>query len=407
MKLHLILRGLAIFMFCVFPQDVKSFLLDDHRQLSQIAIYEFFRCVQPEILNTPNKQHLKRFTDIIIEGNVQEDMEYFGKMLQYSHFYNPHFYVNARWMNIIDRCPSNYRINHIEQILDAYLNGNQITMLDLSWDHQCQPNMMLWIDKAQALIQKPYASNNVSFTNFNSLFHTNHNRTQLFETYREYFNWLGHAVHHLQDMSSPTHVVPILHPFAFDSPTGWEIIPQDGFENNEYRASVLNKIIKESHQQSLDQLCAFKKSTPETLFDILDQGARKTLNSLTQKVFIYVIDSKDSDDNLLQEFLNGSLHSLPLQTRRLRSMTVTWEKWYDSSLAIHNPDHFGQYGFYKDAFGLTEFQLDSDDPLTPENEEGWTVYVDITSYTHFIYQRYKQAIEDTKKALYYAFLKIK
>lgn len=392
----------TIFMLCIFPQYVKSFSLDDHRQLSRIAIHEFFKCVEPRMLNTSNEQTLERFTNIIMAGNTQEDIEYFDKMLQYSHFYNPHFYVNAKWLNIIDRCPSNYRINHIEQILDAYMNGNEIRMSDLSWDHQCQPNMMLWMDETQALVQTSYINFNTPHLINSDLLLLDHCKIRPSEIYQEYFNWLGRAIHHLQDMSSPTHVVPILHPFAFDSPTGWEIIPQDGFEHNEHRISVLNNIIRESHQQPLDQLCTFKRSTPQTLFNILDQGARRTLNSLTQEVPVYVMDLGDDNIRLLNDSPTSSM-----QTRRLRLMKVTWEKWYDTHSAIHNPDHFGQYGFYKDAFGLTKFRLDSDDPSTPENEEGWIVRVDVNSYTHFIYQRYRQAIEDTKKALHYAFLKIK
>ena len=45
-------------------------------------------------------------------------------------------------------------------------------------------------------------------------------------------------------------------------------------------------------------------------------------------------------------------------------------------------------------------------PQTLQSEEGWTVYVNKRIYDDFMYQQYRQAIEDTKKALYYAYLHI-
>ena len=39
-------------------------------------------------------------------------------------------------------------------------------------------------------------------------------------------------------------------------------------------------------------------------------------------------------------------------------------------------------------------------------ERGWIIHVDIGFYDLFRHQQYRQAIEDTKKALYYAYLRI-
>ena len=368
------------------PLQILGFSLSDHERFSKTAIKEFFKCVQPEMLHNSNRLALNRFTNIIVDGNLQEDIYYWIKVMQYSHFYNPYFYVNFKWSYIIDRCPSNYRIYHLEQILDAYLKGDRLETSDLFWDDQCQPSSILTMVGLTESLQVPLLDN-LHVLDFR-LFYTN-NRTQIPETYRTYFNQLGHAIHHLQDMSSPTHVVPILHPLPFDSPTSsWKTTFQDGFEHNDNRIAILNRIDAEFDDQPLNEMCAFKESTPETLFHILDQSARNTLNALDQELSIHVSKSDNRSGN----------------RRTVVPMTVTWGNWYDK-LSASSTNHIGQYGIYQDAFELTEFQI-SDDPRTPQNEEGWIVYVNKRFYDDFRYQQYRQVIEDTKKALYYAYLKI-
>ena len=377
------------------PIKILGFTMGDHEELTKIAIKEFFRCVQPEMLNLSNRATLNHFTNIIVNANRDEDMNYLAKMVQYSHFYNPYFYVNVKWFGLVDRCPSNYRIYHLEQAMDAYLKGNEIQVLDLAWDEKCQTSSMLNITNSIGQVFEAPPSNTV--LNF-KLFHIDNQSSEAYETY---FDMLGHAIHHLQDMSVPTHVVPILHPFPNDSPGLWDVFPWDGFEDNDNRVYVLNGIASESNEQSSDKICAFQQSTPQTLFDILDQSARNTLNAIKQEVLVYVL--KPEDNRGFQSFY-GSLYAT--QHENFRPMTVTWEKWYDTSSALHNANHIGQYGVYQDAFGLTEFEMTEDDPSTPQNERGWIIHVHRGFYDLFTYQQYRQAIEDTKKALYYAYLRI-
>ena len=382
------------------PIYVFGFALDDHKELSKIAIKEFFRCIQPEMLHASNESALNSFNNIIIDGNLQEDTNYLSKMLQYSHFYNPYFYVNVKWLHVFDRCPSNYRIYHLEQILDAYLKGDEIDVSNFLWDSDCQPTSILQITESTnqflRVSSNIYSASSLDF----KLFHANDTR-QTSKIHEQYFYWLGHAIHHLQDMSSPTHVVPILHPIAFDSPASWEFIPYDGFEDNNNRIPILNQIASELDHQTLDKTCDFKQSTPQTLFDILDQSARSTLDALTQEVLIHIL--KPENNRRLQSFYSPLYLA---RNERFIPITVTWEKWYDRRSAVNNTNHLGQYGVYQDSFGLTKFQLDRNDPQTPQNEEGWTIYVSREFYDLFTYQQYRQAIEDTKKALYYGYLHV-
>ena len=275
--LNKLYKSIIIVMLTVvfLPTQIFGFSLSDHEELSKIAIREFFRCVQPDMLHSLNRSALNRFTQVIVNASWEEDMNFLNKMLQYSHYYNPNFYVNFKWLNILDRCPSSYRIYHLEQILDAYLQGNKIQVLDLSWDNECQINSMLQITKSiEQAFQTPSPNTyNTPVLNF-KLFHID-DETQVYE---RYFDMLGHAIHHLQDMSSPTHVVPIFHPSLFDSPSdSWEIFPQDGFEHNTDRIRVLNSIVSKSDRQALNEICTFKRSTPQTLFEVLDQSAKNTL----------------------------------------------------------------------------------------------------------------------------------
>ena len=368
------------------PIDLFALALTDHEKLTKIAIKEFFQCVQPEMLFSLNDFALNSFTSVLVNGNLQEDTNYPIKMVQYSHYYNPNFYVNVTWgyvVSIFHRCPSNYRIHHLEQVLGAYLQGNRLSISDLFWDDQCQSSSFLpMTDVAESFFQLSSLTP-PSILDFR-FFYAN-SQTRIFEIYRGYFDQLGHAIHHLQDMSSPAHVVPILHP----TPSLESF--RDRFEYNDNRITILDRIDSEFGNQSTDQMCAFKESPSRTLFDILDQSAKNTLDALNQEVLIHVLKSES----------NNGLGNI----RRTIPKTVTWGNWYDKRSAVSSSNYLGQYGVYQDAFGLTEFQID-DDPHTPENEEGWTVYVNQRVYDDFTYQQYRQAIEDTKKALYYAYLHI-
>ncbi len=362
------------------PTYLYSLALNDHAELTKIAIKEFTTCFQYESPSIQRGQDFEELSNIIIEANLQEDTYYFNKMLQYSHFYNPYVYVNAKWFNIIDRCPSSYRILHIEQILQGYLKRQTISAFDLFWDHRCQHNIM---QRMMGPLNPPspslyYSQEDLIDTiNQGDLYPSWGNNQQSDD--KQYFYLLGQAIHHLQDMSSPTHVVPIMH-FSISD---WNIVPfQDGFESYTNRIKILERIVEESNASSLDTICHFKNATPQTLFEILDEGAKKTLRSLSQEVPISVI----TNPNIFE--------------RR----SVTWEKWYDTT--HRDANGFSQYGVYGNTFGSNLFYLYNDDPTTPENEGTRTILVDMEIYDDFVYQQYKQAIESTQKALHFFSLKV-
>ena len=87
------------------PSMGHSFALKEHAEITRIAFDEFFRCVE-----SPADDLKKELRDSAVEGVLREDTQYLRKSLQYSHFYHPKNYVNAKFAGRIDRCPSNYRM---------------------------------------------------------------------------------------------------------------------------------------------------------------------------------------------------------------------------------------------------------------------------------------------------------
>ena len=80
-------------------------------------------------------------------------------------------------------------------------------------------------------------------------------------------------------------------------------------------------------------------------------------------MLIYVL-KPETNSRGFQTFYGAPSHFIGI--REFTPMIVTWEKWYDISSVDIN--HLGQYGIYQDAFGLTEFRIDKDDPQTHSRE---------------------------------------
>lgn len=350
-----------------------AFMIPDHATITEIAVKEFFQCVHPDLLTPRNAHIFQQVINPLTDGSKQEDLDYLNKLLAYSHFYNPYFSVETGVLT--DRCSSDDRVRHIQYHLLRYGQQNEASLSKVfPNDGQCQPlfaNLQSFVSPFKDIFP------NETYAGFSFLFSSDNTQDYLSEflNIRSYLYLLGRGLHHLQDMSSPTHVVPISH-FAL-SETLSGIFPQDQFESRPFpKNAVLSQIQGELHTMPLRQMCAFTNSSPQSLFEILDESARDTLQALTQNVPIYVT------------------HPFALP----RSMTVTWEKWYDLQVG---PDGFGDYGFYGNTFGLGLISLDSDDPTTVEDETGWRLYVAPEVYFDFSYQQYRRAIQATKRGLSY------
>ncbi len=339
--------SIAVFFSLIF--NAQSFYLSTHRELTELAIEEFFSCVNSEILNEENIRPYERFKDVLIEENLQEDNQYLSKMLQYSHFYNPNFSVNAEWGGI-DRCSSDYRVKQIEQILRKYYLNKNMESITIFWDTTCRPNPIHVFLYGEMMSATQTSSLTINF----SL------KDRLFAVDQEYLGLLGHVIHHLQDMASPAHVVPIMHP----SVSFFSIFSHDAFESYSSRDELQVKMKYE--KESAQGLCDFKMTAPDSLFHLLNTSARRVLTSLKEDISVMV-------DNVPKN--------------------VTWEKWYNTMLPP-NKNGMRSYGPYRNTFGLTEFY----------NSESEIIKVDRKLYEIFVLTRYRQAVEDTKMALYYFWL---
>ena len=314
---------LRLLIFCGFSFEMSGHLLDTHRNLTRISVREFFQCVGPDFLAVENRDNFEEFLRKVSDGNIWEDMSH-GKLLQYSHFYNPKFYVNAKWLGLVDRCPSNYKIMHIEAVLGEYFSGFPVSRINLEWDSWCRASSV-----------------------YESL-----------RTNEDPLDILGQAIHHLQDMSSPTHVVPIAHPSYFS----W-----DGFESYKHRNGVMEEI-EYLPLNNGRRPCAFLSREAQTLLEVLDRAARGTLSEIDGEVPVEMTS---------------------LESGKTWMETVSWRRWYGVD---GTPDANGmkKYGIYGNVFGVEEFEFG-----------GIRIRVDERVYRSLVLKLYRRSVEDTKKALYY------
>ena len=337
--------------FLLLPFHVSSFNLSTHRAMTEYAFDDFLKCIYPK--DPLIQEKLKLVESEIIKSNLQEDTDYLSNKLRYSHFYNPHFYIRSQIMYLFDRCPSNYRIMHISQILQAQKMNKKLTMEELYWDKNCSFNKSIY----SIFFKDPSLSESV----FNTIYQFPDQKIESINQHN--LKLLGKAIHHIQDMASPAHVVPIMHPKALS--ISYKVLSFDAFEGFHKNAEILDSIKKRDHQDR----CAFINHKAKNLMDILDQSAHETLRSLMNTVDVLIKNAENQD-------------VLP--------SAITWQKWYDT---LTPPDKFGfrDYGPYQNSFGQTEFK----------DVAGNIIQVDSKSYEYFARERLQQSIEHTKSALYY------
>jgi hypothetical protein len=154
---------------------------------------------------------------------------------------------------------------------------------------------------------------------------------------------LGHAIHHIQDMASPGHVVPVDHDLS------------DGFE------SFSPDSVKTALIQTLPMDCEFfRVPPPASLKEILRGLAALTYDDLSEKLTIRI---------------NGN----PVET--------TWKDlfWMPST-----DRSFGHYGWAGNNFGNTRFEVGGD-----------TIEVPYSTYQAYKVRQMRHAVNATKRALWW------
>ena len=178
-----------------------------------------------------------QFQKEIQNGNRNEDLNFFRKFLSSSHYYHPEKELDMFRNSSFTRIIDLHR-----EMRDLYKNERRLT-----------PHMM---------------------------------------------NLMGHAIHHIQDMTSPLHVVPVTHGL------------NDGFESYE----ISDEDFEKYNQKHAEDCSFFTHITLEDMRFTLHQTALKTLNGAR---------------GTLEAFVNQA----PLQ--------IFWNNFWSES----SNNSFGKYGF--------------------------------------------------------------
>lgn len=154
---------------------------------------------------------------------------------------------------------------------------------------------------------------------------------------------LGSAIHYLQDMAVPAHVIPITH-------TSFS----DGFEDLDVSVSTFES----DHCHSL-----FKKALASSLFEILQTTSIQTLHAVSHEVAIT---------------LDGQ--AIPV-------------KWNEAFWKEGSGNDFGDYGTFGNQFGTSQFIFYTSSGMTH------SVQVLNEKYTQFKAQQLRAAVTATQMAL--------
>jgi hypothetical protein len=217
---------------------------------------------------------------ILWSADLEEDLNVVRKDLKYSHFYNP-----LKTLNMF-RYDSSVRIDGLEKDLRASSNDDRMSVVNMTA--------------------------------------------------------LGHAVHHLQDMAVPPHVVPVMH---------WM---NDGFEEYTFSGEI-------SSGFSCEDMKNFARN--EDLEYFLKFTAMQTLNLVNNSSVEIGFIAEGTPEHLR---VNLPLHAF----------------WQEST----NHD-FGQYGSVGNNFGKTDFIVD-----------GHRYLIDEKFYADFKQAQMKLAVQSTLRA---------
>ncbi len=153
--LKLVFRSWGILAALVISFDAQAFRLEEHATLTRLAATEFEICY-PGLLDISS-------IDALVDSNLNEDRNLPRKWLQYSHFYNP-----------------------TKPILDLRKFPSEVSASDFR------------LGQLQTTIE------GISISSAQTA-------AGIMDFFKQSLPELGHAIHHIQDMASPPHVVPVMH----------------------------------------------------------------------------------------------------------------------------------------------------------------------------------------------------
>jgi|GEM_PF-1428036 len=186
----------------------------------------------------------------------------------------------------------------------------------------------------------------------------------------DFFNLLGRVIHHIQDMNTPSHVVPVFHGPEFFRDFKWE---KDHYE--EFSRKRLPDYLKPADDQSPFQLEIESPGSLEQGFiDLYDRAAGRALDYL------------QSDASKFDATIGGKSAKA--------SCELFWEPYdrqNDPNQGKQNRG-FGQYGPLEKFFG-NDIQEDID---------GVTYKIAFSGYEHIYKHFIGSAIADTLTCLMYA-----
>lgn len=276
-RILIFFTGLFIGVFYLFSNKAQAFHINDHGLITSVAVAEYNACDPAYAFSPADTTKLKA-------ANLDEDLNILRKWVTYSHYYNPTKHLD------MSRKDSSVRVSELE-----------IELL---------PHLMVGPPPFQL-------------------------------SRADILRLMGHAIHHLQDMAVPAHVVPISHRFS------------ENFELMTAKTSDWD-----AHTSMTD--CGALLNAPSLdLLDLLKEYANLTLLRL-QYSFEYERDHAHETGN--------------------------WGLFWKPSDGLS----FGNYGAAGDHFGLATFTHgDHKFRLNP------------LLYEQFHHEQLRRAIEATKRALYW------
>ncbi len=187
----------------------------------------------------------------------------------------------------------------------------------------------------------------------------------------DFFNILGRLIHHVQDMSTPSHVMPIFHGPAFFKDFEWKNDTYENFSQNHIVSYLAD--VEENHFEKASNSIN-PTNLPNGFISIYDQAAQRTLNFLKS-------DASDiKDSNGPKPFVATS--------------TLFWQP-YDKQLDPNKGKQnrgFGKYGPKEESFG-EDFTA---------TIEGVAYNIKFYMYEHIYTALISNAISDTLLCLKYA-----
>ncbi|MEC9281864.1 MAG: hypothetical protein VX642_04080 [Bdellovibrionota bacterium] len=122
----------------------------------------------------------------------------------------------------------------------------------------------------------------------------------------------GAIAHYIQDVSNPSHVIPVYHGPGL----------KDEFDSYPILADKIRSTFSEN--------CSSLETNPQNIFEILEQTAKNSLNAIEEKTLVFLKDGKQHESSFKEAF------------------------WYR---AADDDNFFGKYGSLGNNYGKSEFSF--------------------------------------------------